>query len=82
MVQYVREPVAEWGELSRSRGRTARQALDDLATAEALTPPLSTFYPTEYLVALDALRFASGIRRTPVSSTITAPGIDSRCAWP
>ncbi len=32
-----------------------RQALDDLAAAEALTPPLSIFYRREYLLALESL---------------------------
>jgi hypothetical protein len=55
MVQYAREPVAHWAKDPRVTVAMLRQALDDLAAAEMLTPPLSAFYRHEYLVALEIL---------------------------
>jgi len=55
MVQYARQPVADW---ARDRSVSAvmlRQSLDDLAAADALTPPLSTFYRLEHRAALATL---------------------------
>ena len=55
LAQYAREPLAEW---ACDKGTTAamlRQALADLAAAEGLTPPLSSFYRQEYLGALESL---------------------------
>jgi hypothetical protein len=55
MIQYAREPIRVWAKDRSVTVAMLRQALDDLAAAEALTPPISTFYKTEYLVALDSL---------------------------
>jgi hypothetical protein len=55
LVQYAREPVAEWAKDPAVGVPLLRRALDDLAAAEALTPPLSTFYRYEYLGALETL---------------------------
>jgi len=55
MVQYAREPVAAWAKDPKVGAAMLRQAIDDLAAAEALTPPFSTFYKQEYLGALELL---------------------------
>src|SRR5262249_40538761 len=48
LVQYARGPVSEWAEARSVDVGLLRRALDDLAAAEALTPPLSAFYRAEY----------------------------------
>jgi hypothetical protein len=53
LVQYAREPVSEWAKDPSVSVALLRRALDDLAAAEALTPPLSHFYREEYQ-AVDA----------------------------
>jgi len=55
MVQYARAPVAGWAKDTSVSAALLRQALDDVTAAEALTPPLSTFYRQEYLGALGSL---------------------------
>jgi hypothetical protein len=55
MVQYARGPVAGWAEDPAVSVSLLRRALDDLATAEALTPPLSVVYRSEYLAAEESL---------------------------
>jgi hypothetical protein len=55
MAQYAREPVAGWAKDPSVSVALLRQALDDLAAAESLTPPLSTFYRQEYFGALESL---------------------------
>jgi hypothetical protein len=57
LVQYAREPVAEWAK-DRSVGVVLlRQALDDLTAADALTPPLSQFYAGEYQAVDQSLEY-------------------------
>ena len=56
LTQYAREPVADWAKDPAVSVTLLRKALNDLTEAEALTPPLSTFYRTEYLGALETLR--------------------------
>jgi hypothetical protein len=68
LAQYARHPVDEWARDEATTVPMLRQALDDLAAAEALTPPLSIFYRREYLLALESLtqpkpRFASEPRQ-------------------
>ncbi len=55
LVQYAREPVAEWARDPAVNAAMLRQALDDLAAAEALAPPLSAFYRQEYLGAVESM---------------------------
>lgn len=55
LTQYAREPVAEWAKDPGVSIALLRKALDDLTDAEAITPPLSAFYRTEYLAALETL---------------------------
>ena len=55
LVQYAREPVAAWANDPAVGVALLRRALDDLAAAEALTPPLSVFYRKEYLASLKSL---------------------------
>jgi hypothetical protein len=55
MVQYAREPVAEWAKDPTVNVDLLRRALDDLAAAEALTSPLSVYYREEYLVAEESI---------------------------
>jgi len=55
VVQYAREPVADWARNPSVSVAMLRRALDDLTAAEALTPPLSTYYRHEYLGALELL---------------------------
>jgi hypothetical protein len=51
LVQYARQPVADWAKDPAVSAALLRQALDDLATLEALTPPISLFYRHEYQTA-------------------------------
>jgi hypothetical protein len=61
LVQYARTPVTEWAE-DRSVGvGLLRQALDDLTAAEALTPPLSSFYRGEYRAADESLQYPEAL---------------------
>ena len=53
--QYARLPVAAWANDPTVDVALLRRALDDLASAESLTPPLSVFYRQEYLVSLKSL---------------------------
>ena len=55
LAQYAREPLAEWARDKATTAAMLNQALDDLAAAEGLTPPLSSFYRQEYLGALESL---------------------------
>jgi hypothetical protein len=55
LVQFARGPVAEWAEDPAVDVALLRRALDDLAAAEALTPPLSHFYRGGYLAAEESL---------------------------
>jgi hypothetical protein len=55
MVQYARGPVAAWAEDPAVGVTLLRRALDDLAAAEALTPPLSHAYHEEYLNTEESL---------------------------
>jgi hypothetical protein len=48
MVQYAVEPVKAWAKDPSVSVAMLRRALDDIAAAEALTPPLSSFYRGEY----------------------------------
>ena len=57
LVQYARTPVAEWAEDPSVDVALLRRALDDLTAAEALTPPLSSFYRGEYRVADESLQY-------------------------
>jgi hypothetical protein len=50
-VQYAREPVTEWARDPSVGVALLRRALDDVAAAEALTPPLPAFYRGEYQAA-------------------------------
>ncbi len=55
LAQYARESVADWAADKATTVPMLRQALADLTAAESLTPPLSSFYRQEYLVALESL---------------------------
>jgi hypothetical protein len=55
VVQYARGPVSEWAQDPSVGVELLRQALLDLAAAQALTPPLSAFYRGEYQAAEDSL---------------------------
>jgi hypothetical protein len=55
LVQYAREPVADWAKDPVTTVVLLHRALDDLAAAEAMTPPLSRFYHHEYRNSLEAL---------------------------
>jgi hypothetical protein len=55
LAQYSREPVADWAKDPVVSSALLRQALADLTNAESLTPPLSTYYRTEYMVAMEVL---------------------------
>ena len=55
LVQYARQPVAAWANDPAVGVALLRRALDDLAAAEALTPPPSVFYRQEYLASLKSL---------------------------
>ncbi|MGO9920805.1 MAG: hypothetical protein ACLQIB_39710 [Isosphaeraceae bacterium] len=56
LIQYASEPVADWANDPAVGVPLLRRALDDLAAAESLTPPLSTFYRREYLIAVESLK--------------------------
>jgi hypothetical protein len=51
MAQYAVEPVKAWANDPSVSVAQLRRALDDIAAAEALTPPISNFYRGEYQVA-------------------------------
>src|SRR5262249_43730366 len=51
----AREPVSAWAQDPSVSVHLLKRALDDLAAAEALTPPLSSFYRGEYLAAEESL---------------------------
>ena len=55
LAQYARQPVAAWANDPAVSVALLRRALDDLAAAEALTPPPSVFYRQEYLASLKSL---------------------------
>ena len=55
LAQYAREPVSQWAKDPAVNVALLRRALDDVAAAEALTPPLSAFYRGEYHDALESL---------------------------
>jgi hypothetical protein len=55
LAQYARQPVAAWAQDPAVGVALLRRALDDLAAAEALTPPLSIFYRQEYLASVKSL---------------------------
>jgi hypothetical protein len=55
LVQYARQPVAAWANDPAVGVALLRRALDDLAEAEAITPPLSTYYRDEYIGSLASL---------------------------
>jgi len=55
LAQYAREPVADWAKDPAVGVALLRRALADLAAAEALTPPRSTYYRQEYLGAAESL---------------------------
>ncbi len=55
LIQFAHDPVAEWAEDPAVDVALLRRALDDLAAAEALTPPLSLFYRGGYLAAEESL---------------------------
>ncbi|QEH38995.1 hypothetical protein OJF2_76070 [Aquisphaera giovannonii] len=55
LVQFAREPVAEWAGDGSVGIPLLRQALDDLAAIEPLTPPLSHFYRGEYEAADESM---------------------------
>jgi hypothetical protein len=57
LVQYAYEPVSEWAKDPSVSVALLRQSLDDLTAAEALTPPLSHFYRSEYQAANDSLEY-------------------------
>jgi hypothetical protein len=56
LAQYAREPIALWAKDPSVGPTLLRRALDDLSAAEALTPPLSTCYRWEYMVAAESLK--------------------------
>jgi hypothetical protein len=51
LVQYARQPIADWAKDRAVSAALLRQALDDLTALEALTPPISLFYRHEYQTA-------------------------------
>jgi hypothetical protein len=55
LAQYARQPVAAWAKDPAVSIPLLRRALDDLAAAETLTPPLSIYYRQEYRAALHSL---------------------------
>jgi hypothetical protein len=55
LAQYAREPVSQWAKDPAVNVALLRKALDDVAAAEALTPPMSAFYGGEYQLALESL---------------------------
>lgn len=55
LLQYAREPVAAWARDPKAKVELLRQALADLAANEALVPPISNYYRSEYRTALDSL---------------------------
>ncbi len=55
MVQYACQPIADWAEDRRVTVAMLRQAIDDLAAALSLTPPVSAFYRQEHRAALELL---------------------------
>ncbi len=86
LVQYAHGPVAEWAKDPSVNVALLRQALDDLAAVEALTPPLSSFYRGEYRVADRSLEYpqtliAERARHLADAGTFDlsafAPGLDA-----
>jgi hypothetical protein len=57
LVQFAHEPVSEWAKDPSVSIALLRRALDDLTAAEALTPPLSQFYRSEYQAANESLEY-------------------------
>ena len=55
LAQYARLPVAAWANDPTVGVALLRRALDDLAAAESLTPPLSIYYRQEYQASLRLL---------------------------
>ena len=55
LTQYAREPLSAWAKDPSVSVAMLRRALDDLAAAEALTPPLSSSYRAEYQAAEESL---------------------------
>jgi hypothetical protein len=55
LAQYAVEPVSAWARDHSVSVAQLRSALDDIAAAEALTPPLSSFYRGEYQAAEESL---------------------------
>ena len=55
LVQFASAPVAEWASDPAVTVPLLRQALADLAAAEAMTPPISLVYKDEYLNAEQSL---------------------------
>jgi hypothetical protein len=86
LVQFSREPVSAWAEDPSVSVPLLRRALDDLAAAEAFTPPLSHFYRGECHVADRSLEnpqplIAERARRRAEVATFDlsafAPGLDA-----
>jgi hypothetical protein len=55
LAQYAVQPVSAWAKCPSVSVAQLRSALDDIAAAEALTPPLSSFYRGEYQAAEGSL---------------------------
>jgi hypothetical protein len=55
LAQYAVGPVSAWAKGPSVSIAQLRSALDDIAAAEALTPPLSSFYRGEYQAAQESL---------------------------
>ncbi len=72
LVQYAREPVSDWAQDPSVSVALLRQALDDLAVARALTPPLSQFYRGEYQVLEESLE-------EPATADCRAGAASHRC---
>lgn len=55
MIQFARDPIINWANDKAVELPLLRRALRDLADAEALTPPVSLTYQTEFLAAEESL---------------------------
>jgi hypothetical protein len=56
LVQYARQPVADWAGDNAVSPALLRRALDDLAALEGLTPPISHFCREEYGAAEESFQ--------------------------
>jgi hypothetical protein len=76
LVQFAWEPLADWAKDPALSTALLRQALDDLAALEALTPPISLFYRDEYQTAEESfMRLSlSSVLQDQRRSGIVPPG--------